>query len=134
MKDCLFCKIINGEIPSHKIYENKNVYAFLDVADDFEGHTLVVPKQHFNSMLDCNKETLNELMEVVQKISNHYVNNCGYDGVNILNNSGESAHQSVKHLHIHIMPRKNGDNMNMYAKQEKKNSNFASVAEKLKLN
>lgn len=134
MKDCLFCKIINGEIPCHKIFEDEFTFAFLDIADDFEGHTLIVPKQHFNSILDCNKETLNKVMETVQKISNHYVQNCGYDGVNVLNNSGECAHQSVHHLHMHVVPRKNNDNLNMYAKQEKKNSNFQKLAETLKIN
>ena len=134
MKDCLFCKIIKGEIPCHKIYENKDVFAFLDIADDFEGHTLIVPKKHYVSLLDCDKKTLNGVMEVVQKLSKHYVYDCGYDGVNVLNNSGECAHQSVQHLHLHIIPRKNNDNMSMYAKQEKKNSDFSSIANKLKMN
>ena len=64
MNNCLFCKIINGEIPSYKIYESENVYAFLDIADDFEGHTVVVPKQHCESLLDCEPALLNKLMQV----------------------------------------------------------------------
>lgn len=133
MKDCLFCKIIKGEIPSYKIYENEDVYAFLDIADDFEGHTVVIPKKHYESLLDCEANALNKLMQSVQLISRHYVKECGYDGINILNNSGESAHQSVKHLHIHIVPRKNNDNMFMYAKQHKKNSDFQKISQQLKL-
>ena len=112
--DCLFCKIIKGEIPSYKIYEDEYTYAFLDIAKDFEGHTLVLPKKHVTNILDADNQTLLHVMETVKKISNHYVNDCGYDGVNILNNNNEAADQSIMHLHIHIIPRKNNDNLSVF--------------------
>ena len=79
MNDCIFCKIIKGEIPSYKIYENDKVYAFLDIACDSYGHTLVIPKKHCVNLLDCDKEYLDAVVEAVQTISNHYVNDCGFE-------------------------------------------------------
>ena len=99
---CLFCKIINKEIPSYKIYEDEYTYAFLDIAKDIDGHTLVIPKKHVTNVLDCDNQTLSHVMESVKKVANHYVE-LGYDGVNIMNASGEAAEQSVFHLHFHIL-------------------------------
>lgn len=114
MDNCIFCKIIKGDIPSYKIYEDEYTYAFLDIAKDAIGHTVIVSKKHVNNVLDADIETLSRVMETISKISNHYVNNCGFDGVNILNNSGSSAEQSVMHLHFHIIPRKENDNMKVF--------------------
>ena len=114
--DCIFCKIINQEIPSYKIYEDEYVYAFLDIAKDIDGHTLVVPKKHFVNVLDCDSKTLGHVMNAINIISKHYVNDLGFDGVNILNASGEAAEQSVFHLHFHIIPRKNDDGLHTFPK------------------
>lgn len=133
MKDCVFCKIIDGEIPSYRIYENDKVYAFLDIACDAVGHTLVVPKKHCTNVLDCDKEYLEAVIDAVQLISRHYVEHCGYDGVNILNAGGECAEQSVFHLHFHIVPRKNGDGMKMWPLEGKKNMDLAEICKKLAL-
>lgn len=111
---CIFCKIVKGEIPSKKIYEDDNVYAFLDIACDTYGHTLVIPKEHCVNLLDCPEETLSAVMAAVKKIGNHYVEKCGFDGINVINASGLSAQQSVFHLHFHIIPRKNGDKKNIW--------------------
>ena len=109
MDDCIFCKIIKGEIPSFKIYEDEYTYAFFDIAKDVDGHTLVIPKKHVRSMLECDPETMTHVMESVQKISAHYINDCGYGGVNLFNCTNECAHQSVFHFHVHIIPRKEND-------------------------
>ncbi len=85
MSECIFCKIVSGEIPSSKVFEDEWTYAFMDVANDVEGHMLVVPKVHTKNILDCDEETLMHLMKTVKRISNHPVDNCGYDGVNLLN-------------------------------------------------
>jgi len=133
MNDCIFCKIIKGEIPSHRIYEDEDTYAFLDIAEDAIGHTLVIPKIHCENVLDCPPETLDKVMRTVQKIAKHYVDDCGFDGVNILNCNNESAHQSVYHLHFHIIPRKNGDGMWWWAKEPKKEMILREICEKLKI-
>ena len=91
MTDCIFCKIIQGDIPSHKIYEDDYTYAFLDIAGDAVGHTLVIPKKHCKNILDCDSDTLSHVMDTVQKISKHYVYDCGYDGVNVLNANEQCA-------------------------------------------
>ena len=112
--DCVFCKIISGYIPSFKIYEDEYTLAFMDIAKDVDGHIVVIPKAHIKSILDCDVGTLNHLMLTVKKIANHLVDNCGYDGVNLLNASDESAGQSVPHFHIHIIPRKNNDGIDAW--------------------
>ena len=111
MGECIFCKIIKGEAPAMKIYEDEYTMSFMDIAKDVDGHLLLIPKKHFTNILDCNDEYLINLMRTVKRISNHLVDDCGYDGVNLLNASDESAGQSVFHFHIHIIPRKTGDHI-----------------------
>ncbi|MEG1706297.1 MAG: HIT family protein [Clostridia bacterium] len=133
MDNCIFCMIIKGVIPSKKIYEDKYTYAFLDIACDSVGHTLVIPKKHCDSILDTDKVTLARVMDTVAKISNHYVNDCGYDGVNVLNASGSAAQQSVFHLHFHIIPRNVYDGKDMFPLKEKLDINLDEVCDKLKM-
>ncbi len=113
---CVFCKIVAGEIPSMKVYEDEHSLVFMDIAGDVDGHMLAVPKRHVKNILDCDLDTLNHLMSAVKKVSNHCVENCGYQGVNLLNASDESAGQSVAHFHIHLIPRKNGDEVDAWPK------------------
>lgn len=133
MDNCIFCKIINKEIPSYKIYEDDKVYAFLDISDDITGHTLVIPKEHSKNVLDTKKENLEAVINAVQKISKHYID-LGYDGVNILNATGKAAEQSVFHLHFHILPRKENDGKRIYPILDKQNNNLEEVANFFKLN
>ena len=134
MNDCIFCKIIKGDIPSYKIYEDDYVYAFLDIACDTYGHTLVVPKQHCTNVLDCDAKILSHVTCAIQKIANHYVNDCGFDGVNVLNASGSAAQQTVFHLHFHVIPRKNGDGVNAWPFNDKLELDLQDVCKKLALN
>ncbi len=130
--DCIFCKIINKEIPSKIIYENEFVFAFLDIAKDTYGHTLVIPKKHVKNILDCDDETLYEVMKAVKKISNHYIDNCGFQGINILNSNELEAQQSVFHLHIHIIPRKKEDNIDAWPFNQSTDMDLDEVLNKLK--
>lgn len=114
LTDCIFCKIANGLVPARMIYEDAYTCVFLDIAHDADGHMLAVPKKHVKNILDCDRETLTHLMETVKKVADHCVCQCGYEGVNLLNASGESAGQSVAHFHIHILPRKRGDGVNAW--------------------
>ncbi len=134
MDDCIFCKIIKGEIPSYKIYEDDMTFAFLDIARDSYGHTLIIPKKHCSNVLDCDNEYLEAVSKTVKKIAVHYTRDCGFDGVNILNASGESAQQTVFHLHFHIVPRKKDDGIDMWPLKDKYDIDFADVCDKLKLN
>lgn len=114
--NCVFCKIVNGELPSLKVYEDENTMVFMDIAKDVDGHMVAIPKKHVKSILDCDEATLQQLMLAVKKVSCHCVDQCGYDGVNLLNASDESAGQSVPHFHIHIIPRKKDDGLDAWPK------------------
>ena len=134
MENCVFCKIVGGEFSSRKIYEDDYTLAFLDISKDVDGHILVVPKKHVKNVLDADKETLSRVMETVKKVSNHLVENCGYDGVNLLNASDESAGQTVFHLHIHIIPRKKSDGLDCFPKLPGARFELDEMLEKLKMN
>lgn len=112
--DCIFCKIVSGEIPSMKVYEDERTLVIMDIAKDVDGHMLAMPKKHVNNIFDCDEGTLHHLMDTVKIVSKHCVDNCNYEGVNLLNASGESADQSVPHFHIHIIPRKSNDNIDAW--------------------
>lgn len=106
MENCIFCKIINQEIPSYKIYEDDKVYAFLDLSQATKGHTLVVPKRHVSDIFDYDQELAGAVFSRVPKIA-HGLEKAFPDmkGLNILNNNRELAYQSVFHSHIHLVPR-----------------------------
>lgn len=133
MEDCVFCKIISGEFSSRKIYEDEKTLAFLDIAKDVDGHILVVPKKHVKNILDVDNETLCDVMRTVKKVSNHLIQNCGYDGVNLVNCSDESAEQSVPHFHVHIIPRKIGDGLKVFPKFSGAKEDLDVILEKLRI-
>lgn len=133
MKDCVFCKIIAGEIPSFKIYEDDFCLAFLDISNDVLGHTLVVPKKHYESMMTCDNTTLSRIMETCKKIGNFYVKEKSFDGFNILNNTGKVAGQSVQHVHFHIIPRKENDGVNLFNQLPDCGADLKVICENLKL-
>ena len=116
MENCVFCKIVKGDIPSYKVYEDNYTYAFMDIANDVDGHILVIPKNHVVNVLDSDNETLHHVLDTVKLISNKLVENCGYDGVNVLNASGEAANQTVFHLHFHIIPKRKSDSFTAWPK------------------
>lgn len=102
---CIFCKIIAGEIPSSKVYEDDNFLAILDISQTTYGHTLVMPKKHYDNFLQMPKNEAGELMELVNVLGNKIVKNLDAKGLNILINTNEVAGQSVNHTHVHIIPR-----------------------------
>ncbi len=118
MSDCIFCRIADGEIQGLRVCEDEKTLAFMDIAKDVDGHVLVIPKKHCKNILDCDPETLHAVMDTVQRVSLHLTGKCGYDGVNLLNASGESAGQSVPHFHIHVIPRKRNDQLDAWPEFE----------------
>ena len=102
---CVFCDIIEGKIPSSKIYEDDTVVAFLDLSQVTKGHALVVPQTHYDHFLSCDSDTLAHLMQVAQKLANHIMQVTNAAGMNILSNVNEAAGQSVMHFHVHLIPR-----------------------------
>lgn len=100
--DCLFCKIINGEIPSYKIYEDEIVYAFLDINPDSNGHTLIIPKEHFLDLDEIPSNVLTHILEVAKKLKLEIESKLNCDGLTLIQNNGDI--QEVKHFHLHLKP------------------------------
>ena len=107
--ETVFSKIIAGEIPTHKVYEDEQTLAFLDINPVNHGHTLVVPKVHATNIFDVPPETLARLVTVGQQIAKAQHEVLGCDGVNMVMNNGEAAGQEVPHIHLHVIPRHAGD-------------------------
>lgn len=108
--DCIFCKIINNDIPSHKIYEDEDVLAFLDITQGTKGHTLIVPKKHFKNIFDSDEESIGKVFKVVPKLANALNSAFNPIGLNIVNNNDRPL-QSVYHFHVHLIPRYEDDGM-----------------------
>ena len=109
MSDCIFCKIAAGEIPCSKVYEDDDYIAFLDIAPINKGHTLVIPKQHYETTLDMPADKLCEMMKIVHKCAAAIVNAVKPDGYNVFINNKKAAGQEVPPAHLHIAPRHKGD-------------------------
>jgi histidine triad (HIT) family protein len=103
--NCIFCKIVAGEIPSTRVYEDADTLAFMDIGPVIKGHTLVIPKQHYDPITKTPVDVLARLMKVVQKIAQAQLNGLKADGVNVLNANGTAAGQQVPHIHFHVVPR-----------------------------
>jgi histidine triad (HIT) family protein len=104
MDDCIFCKIVKGEIPAYKVYEDEKVYAFLDINPLSKGHTLVLPKEHYVNVLDTPKELYGYMSEIVKKIAQKIEDEYKPEGILINQNNGRRAGQEIDHVHIHIKP------------------------------
>ena len=102
---CIFCEIAEGKIPSYKVYEDDLVIAFLDLSQVTLGHTLVLPKEHYETLLDCPKPVQDRMIEVASMIAKKQLTNLHAKGYNILNNGYAIAGQSVMHAHLHVIPR-----------------------------
>lgn len=118
---CIFCKIINGEIPAFKIYEDNFVLAFLDISQVSEGHTLIIPKKHCENLFDVDQETLTHMSQAVKIVVNLLKEKLGVSDINLINNSGVNAGQTVMHLHFHIIPRKSDDEIDFSFKENEPN-------------
>lgn len=100
--DCIFCKIINGDIPSYKIYEDNLVYAFLDINPDSPGHTLIIPKKHYQDLVNIDNETLLHIFDVARILKKKLEEKLNIDGLTLIQNNGDV--QEVKHFHLHLKP------------------------------
>ena len=132
-KDCIFCKIINREIPASVVYEDDDVMAFLDISQTTKGHTLVIPKEHHKNFLATPSEVSNKVMEVAKRIGMAQVEMLGAKGVNILTNVNEAAGQSVMHFHVHVIPRyEAGDGFRLsFSDNSEKDLNLPALATKI---
>ena len=107
--DCVFCKMVAGQVPVTRIYEDDVILVFLDIGPLSDGHTLVIPKQHFERLHDCPAELLGQVASRLGKVARAVEAGVKADGYNVLCNNGRAAGQLVDHLHFHIVPRNRGD-------------------------
>ena len=110
--DCIFCKIIKGDVPSYKVYENEHVYAFLDISQGTRGHTLVIPKKHADSIYDLNRTHAQEVFKVIPDLANALKKAFNPIGINIISNN-EQPYQTVNHFHLHLLPRYDEDGLTL---------------------
>lgn len=131
--DCIFCKIIAGQIPCYKLYEDDETLVFLDISNDVEGHCLVIPKSHVSDMETCGEKLYLKVMAVAKKMVDHFIL-LGYDGANLVTNCKPAAGQEVGHFHVHVYPRKEGDGARLVMNGDGKNGSLEDIAKKLRLN
>ena len=132
MNDCLFCKLINDEIPSQKIYEDNTVIAFLDITPVNPGHTLVIPKKHYVDIFDTPQNIWHSIMDTVQKLSPVIKKVLHADGINIEMNNERAAGQIISHTHVHIIPRFDDDGFKHWPGTPYSEGEWARTAEKIK--
>ena len=113
MKDnnCIFCKIANGEIPSASLYEDEKVKVILDISPASKGHALILPKEHYENLYEISDDMASHVMMTAKKMAKKMKEELGFEGLNILQNNGESAGQTVFHYHMHLIPRYSQDNV-----------------------
>ena len=132
MKDCLFCKIAKGEIPSTKIYEDEKFLAFLDINPVNPGHTLIIPKEHYKDTASTPDEVLSELIIRGKKIGKALIEGLEAEGFNFTTNNGKAAGQVIFHTHFHIIPRKSDDGLKLWSQKKYKEGEAEEVAGKIK--
>ena len=130
--DCIFCKIVAGEIPSNKVYEDDGVLVFLDIHPVNPGHTLVIPKAHFPDLTAAPEDTATALMRAAKNIAPAVVSAVGAAGFNIGLNNGKAAGQLIEHVHLHIMPRFPSDGHKLWPGKAYGEGEAAEVAEKIR--
>jgi histidine triad (HIT) family protein len=130
--DCIFCKIIRGELPSYKVYEDEKTMAFLDIHPVNAGHTLVVPKKHSNNIFDIAPEDWAAITETTRTLSITIEKALNADGVNIAMNNREHAGQVVDHPHLHIIPRFKGDGLKLMPQRKYAEGEAEPVAAKIR--
>ena len=113
MNNCIFCKIRDREVPSHIIYEDDKVMAFLDAFPISLGHTLIIPKQHFSNIYDIEERDLVEIIKVARKIAKAYEEIFGINNLQLINNAGKGGQQEVFHFYLHLIPRYENDGIDL---------------------
>jgi histidine triad (HIT) family protein len=133
--DCIFCKMVAGEIPITKIYEDEMVLSFLDIGPVSDGHTLVIPKQHFERLHDCPPDLLGQVGSKLGKIAKAVTSAMDSQGYNVLCNNGRAAGQLVNHLHFHIIPRNSGDDVfNRWPAYKYQEGKIEEIADRIRKN
>ena len=135
--ECIFCKIVAGDIPCAKVFESETVLAFLDIAPVHAGHVLVLPKDHYPTLMDLPSELGSDLLQALSSVGKAIMETTGADGLNLMQNNHEAAGQLVHHAHFHLIPRFKDDGLRLwpqspYKDQDEMRKLAASIAALLK--
>jgi len=130
--DCIFCRIVAGEIPAHKVYEDERTLAFLDIQPSSRGHTLVIPKQHASDLFDITPESLASTTASSQTVARILRTKLRPDGMNVFQNNGAAAGQAVFHYHVHLVPRWEGSRASLQQRGETDHARLAELAAELR--
>ena len=131
---CIFCRIIAGEIPSYKVYEDENCLAFLDIAPVNPGHTLVISKKHHANFEETPEDILCQVISAVKKVGRAIKDGLGVEGYNINVNNDPIAGQIIPHIHFHIIPRHLGDGLKSWEQGKYKEGEAEGIVNKIKTN
>lgn len=132
-KDCIFCKIANGEIPASTVYEDENFRVILDLGPASKGHALILPKEHYQDLCHLDEETAAKVLPLAGKIGSAMKKTLGCAGFNVVQNNGEAAGQTVFHFHVHIIPRyENGPAMVTWEPGKAEPEDLAKISNMLK--
>lgn len=134
MPDCIFCKIVAGEIPALKLYEDEHCLAFLDIRPSTKGHSLVIPKKHFDNWADTPEKVLAEISRVSKIVAKAAMDGLGAGGFNIGVNTGKVAGQIIMHTHLHMMPRYEDDGLRLWPSLEASMEELKQIAVQITTN
>lgn len=132
MFECIFCKIVRGELPSYKVYEDEETLAFLDIHPVSPGHTLVIPKKHAGNIFEIPPTVWGLVQETVRKTAIALESAMEANGVNLMMNNREHAGQVVDHAHVHVIPRFKGDGLKLWPHKDYEERAAEKIAEKVK--
>ena len=131
--DCIFCKIVAGDLPAQVVYQDDHTVSFMDINPWTRGHALVIPRNHSRNLLDIDEDDLAHVMAAAKRLAVHMRDRLGCDGVNVLNSSEPAAWQTVFHFHVHVIPRYDDDPLRLPgAPQQVDQDELRAVAEELR--
>ncbi len=131
VEDCIFCKIVEGSIPSSKIYEDDSFIVIMDINPESKGHALLIPKKHHENLLEEDPSSGNTFLRVIQLVSKAMKNSLGAKAINVVSNIGREAGQEVMHTHIHLIPKYDGDKTHYWSPIKVSDEDMILLAEKL---
>jgi histidine triad (HIT) family protein len=134
MEDCIFCKVVSGQAPADRVYEDEKVIAFLDLRPTSRGHALVIHKTHTTDLLNTPDDLLEEMMPKVKKIAAGIIKTTGASGFNLSVNNGFAAGQVVFHFHFHIVPRYENDGLKLFPQKDSEFAGRKNLADEIKKN
>lgn len=134
MEDCIFCKIVKGELPSYKVYEDDDTLAFLDIKPTAQGHTLVVPKKHYANLEEISEEDLQKVILTVKKIGKALKEGLQAESYNVCENNDKAAGQIIPHIHFHLIPRYKADTLDQWPQSDYPEGRAQEILEKIKIN